>query len=70
MPWDFVKILKAALAPTRCPPPTKMRREDGSLNITSIEGGEIFAEHFNHLYGRIPTFDSSVLDLFPQFFFL
>jgi len=64
--WDFVKILKVGLAPTRRPHPTKMRREDGALTVNSIEGAEVFADHFNHFYGRIPTFDSSVLDLLPQ----
>ncbi len=43
-----------------------MRREDGPLTITPIEGAHVFAEHFHRMYGRIPTFDSSVLDLLPQ----
>jgi hypothetical protein len=64
--WDSVKILKACLAPTRRPLPNKMHRFDGSIVVTLGEGVEIFAQHFNKLYGRIPTFDPSVIDLLPR----
>ena len=64
--WDFVKTSKACLAPTHRPPPTKMRRIDGSITVNPSEGANVFAQHFNQLYGRIPTFDPSVIDLLPR----
>jgi len=64
--WGNVKILKTSLAPTRRPTPTKMRREDGSITVTYVDGVEIFAKHFQQLYGHIPAFDPSILDLLPQ----
>jgi hypothetical protein len=57
---DFVITLKACLAPT------KMRRIDGSIIVTPAEGVEAFPQHFNQLYGHIPTFDPSVIDLLPR----
>jgi hypothetical protein len=64
--WDLVKILKTCLAPTRRSPPNKMRREDGSIDVTHAKGAEVFAHHFNQLYGCIPNFDPSILDILPQ----
>ena len=64
--WDTVKLLKAGLAPTRRPPPAKMRREDGTITVTPMEGAEVFSIHFNQLYNRTPSFDPSVLDDLPQ----
>ena len=63
---DFVKTLKTGLPPTRRPPPTKMRIIDDSITVTQAGGAEVFAQHFNQLYGRIPTFDPSVIDLLPR----
>ena len=64
--WDTVKLLKAGLTPARRPPPARMRREDGTITVTPIEGAEVFASHFNQLYGRTPSFDPTVLDLLDQ----
>ena len=64
--WDTVKLLKAGLAPTRRPPPAKMRREDGSITPTSADGVEVCAKRFHQLYCRIPTFDPNILELLPQ----
>ena len=43
-----------------------MRRIDGSIIVTLAGGVEVLAQHFNQLYGRIPTFDSSVIDFLPR----
>ena len=64
--WDTVKLLEASMAPTRRPPPAKMRRDDGSITVTSIDGDEVFAKHFHQLYAHIPAFDISILDFLPQ----
>jgi hypothetical protein len=64
--WDTVKILKAGLAPSRRPLPTKMRREDDSHTETLANGAEVFDKHYHKLYGRIPDFNPSILDLLPQ----
>ena len=45
--WDTVKLLKAGLAPARRPPPTRIRREDGSITTNSAEGAEVFEKHFH-----------------------
>ena len=31
-----------------------------------FEGAEVFASHFNHLYGRTPSYDPTVLELLDQ----
>ena len=43
-----------------------MRRIDGSITVNPFEGADVFAQHFNQLNGRIPTFDPSVIDLLPR----
>ena len=43
-----------------------MRRGDGSITTAYANGADIFAKHFHQLYGRIPTFDPSILDLLTQ----
>jgi len=61
-----LKILKSGLTPSRRVPPTSLRRVGGSLATSPEEVASIFSSHFSTLYGRQPTFDSSILDLLPQ----
>ena len=63
---DAVKLLKTGMAPTRRPPQNKMRREDGFVTTTYADEAEVLAKHVYQLYGRIPAFDPSILDLIPQ----
>ena len=46
--------------------PAKMRKPDGSLAASPEENATVYADHFKQLYGRVPTFDPSVLELVPQ----
>jgi len=40
-----------------------MTKEDGSRCKTTEENAEVFHKHFEKLYNRNATFDTSVLDL-------
>ena len=65
--WEGIKELRDGLMGVRRKPaPTKMRRGDGSLANTAEEAAGVFAQHFESLYGRQPTFDPSVIDSIPQ----
>ena len=65
--WDVVKTLKGGLAPTGRPPPAKMKKEDGSIASSPEEVVGVFANHFaTNIYGRLPEFDPSVLELLSQ----
>ena len=65
--WDVVKTLKGGLAPTGRPPPAKMKKEDGSIASSPEEVAGVFANHFaTNIYGRLPEFDPSVLELLSQ----
>ena len=50
------------------PPPkqTMMLKTNGDKCTNSIENADVFREHFEKLYDRKQSFDSSVLDLLDQ----
>ena len=65
--WDVVEVLRAGLhGVQRRPAPAKMRKPDGSLATSPEESAEVFAIHFEQLYGRRPVYDETVLALLPQ----
>ena len=65
--WDAVRKLKEGLCGVvRRRAPAKMRKPDGSLAASPEENATVYAGHFEQLYGRVPTFDPSVLDLVQQ----
>ena len=65
--WNLVSELRAGLGGSRRQAaPAKMKQRDGTLASTPEENAQVFADHFKGLYERVPTFDSSVLDLVKQ----
>ena len=64
--WDAIKCLKSGLSKTKPSSSKQMKHSDGSVCVTPEENAAVFCEHFKELYGRISTYDSSVLDSLPQ----
>ena len=64
--WQSVKTLKAGLGPTVRSAPPKMQKQDGTRAQSAAENAAVFADHFEQLYGRTPSYDPSVLESIPQ----
>ena len=65
--WAAVKALRAGLHGVQRPSaPVQMTKPDGSRASSPEENAQVFAEHFEQLYGREPSFDPSVLSLLQQ----
>ena len=65
--WQAVRTLKEGLCGVvRRAAPAKMRKADGALAASPEENAAVFADHFQQLYGRTPTFDPTVLELMQQ----
>ena len=64
--WDIVSKLRAGLSKTRPSAVHQMKKPDGSNCKTPAENAEVFREHFESLYGRVPEFDPSVIDSLHQ----
>jgi len=41
-------------------------KEDGSECLNSQENADVFKKHFQHLYGKEPSYDNAVLNLLDQ----
>jgi len=62
--WDAVKTLKRGLELKKRPAPIRMKFVDGSSASTAEDNAEVFARHFDGLYGCRAVYDDSVLFLF------
>ena len=59
--WDAVKTLKRGLELlNRRPAPIRMKFIDGSSASTAEDNAEVFARHFDGLYGCRAVYDDSV----------
>ena len=57
--WDAVKTLKRGLELKRRPAPIRMKFVDGSSASTAEDNAEVFARHFDGLYGCRAVYDDS-----------
>ena len=63
--WAGVKELRAGLRPMSRPALPKMTKADGSRAETAEQSAQVFADHFEKLYGRRPTYSVEVLEKLP-----
>ena len=64
--WDSLKSLKSGLSKTKPTACRQMKKTDGEICKTPQENATVFYDHFKLLYGRRPSYDSTVLDYLPQ----
>ena len=64
--WDAVNALKRGLELKRRPAPIRMKFIDGSSASTAEDNAEVFARHFDGLYGCRAVYDDSVLFSLPE----
>ena len=64
--WGAVGKLKSGMAKTRPTNVKNMKRPDKSVCKTPEENAEVFKEHFEKLFSRLPNYDVSVLEMLDQ----
>ena len=64
--WAAVKVLKAGLTKTKPLVARAMKKANGEIAKSPEENAEVFAKHFQQLYGREPGGDPSVVDALPD----
>jgi len=64
--WDAINCLKSGLAKLKPSTQRLLKRPDGTICQTAEQNAEVFSDHFSNLFGRIPTYDETVLNLLPQ----
>ena len=64
--WGAVKTLKRGLELKRRPAPIRMNFFDGSSASTADDNAEVFARHFDGLYGCRAVYDDSVRFSLPE----
>jgi hypothetical protein len=64
--WDAVNALKRGLELKKRPAPIRMKFVDGSSASTAEDNAEVFARHFDGLYGCRAVYDDSVLFSLPE----
>ena len=65
--WDSVKTLRKGLVPpSRRATSVMMQKPDGTRATSAEENAEVFANHFEKLYGREAVYDASVIEQLPQ----
>ena len=64
--WDPVKKLKAGLSKSRPSAVKRTKKPHGTVCNSPEENADVFKTHFEELFGKLPEFDASVLDLLEQ----
>ena len=64
--WDTVGRLCNGLSKTRPASIKAMKKPDGTTCTSPEENADVFRVHFGNLYGRVPVYDHTVLNLLQQ----
>ena len=64
--WKALKELKNGLTKTRPTASQMMTKSDGSKCTTPAENAEVFREHFEKLFDRVPTFSEEAASMIEQ----
>ena len=64
--WDKVKLLQKGLHKPKPQSERMMCKEDGTRCVNAQENANVFKNHFKKLYGKVPSYDASVINLIEQ----
>ena len=64
--WDKVKLLQKGLHKPKPPSERNMCKEDGTKCVIAQENAKVFKNHFQKLYGEVPSYNALVINLIEQ----